>query len=186
MYPVLVEHAEALALIRDARPEAGGVWADLGAGSGVFTRALAELLGPEGRVYALDRRPQRLGPRPGAASIVVEQADFTEPLPYADLDGLLMANALHFVRRQQQVLGQLAASLKPGGKFVLVEYDLERGSPWVPFPVSFRRFAALAGSAGLSAPLELGRRASRYGPRDIYAALAQKPRAGNAGGRLEP
>ena len=56
---------EASELIRDAvltdhGEPVGPVWADMGAGSGTFTFALARLLGPEGRVVAVDREPAAL------------------------------------------------------------------------------------------------------------------------------
>lgn len=143
-----VEHDEAVSLIRSAAPQPAGTWADLGAGSGVFTRALAELLGAGGMVYAVDRKPRSIAAAPGAAPTEVIQADFTEPLPFTELDGVLMANALHFVRRQARVLAGIVATLKSGGRFILVEYDLERGTPWIPFPVPPRRFAELAEEVG--------------------------------------
>ena len=50
-----MEQHEAIALIGDGVTSDGGVWADLGAGTGVFTRAIASLLGSYGTVYAIDR-----------------------------------------------------------------------------------------------------------------------------------
>ena len=83
-----------------------------------------------------------------------------------------MANALHFVRRHERVLKGLVRHLKPGGTFLLIEYDLTRGSPWIPFPVPFTRFQTIAPRVGLSEVREVGRRPSRYGPRELYAAVA--------------
>lgn len=170
-------HAEAVALIQDGVPTSGGVWADLGAGSGVFTRALANLLGDGGLVHAVDRDARVLtltqGPVPGGARIRPQRADFTRPLNLRDLDGLLMANALHFVEHQV-ILPLVLSYLKPRGLFVLVEYDLTTSNPWVPFPLSWARFCSLAPKVGLTEPLELGRRRSRFGHRDLYAAVSRK------------
>ena len=169
-----MEHADALSLIRaGVAPGAGGVWADLGAGSGVFTRALADLLGAEGHVYAVDRQRSHY-PSAQGATITPVRADFTRTLDLPDLDGILTANALHFVRRHERVLEQLVGYLKPGGALLLVEYDITRGSPWIPFPVPLAHFERLAPRVGLGAVKEVGRRRSRYGPRDIYAAVARK------------
>ena len=169
-----MEHTDALALIQRGVTNTGGVWADLGAGSGVFTRALADLLGPAGEVYAVDRQPVRQTEETSRASIIPFQADFTKPLELSDLDGVVMANALHFARRHEHVLKQIVSVLKPGGTFILVEYDIRQGSPWIPFPVPLRSFRTLAPKTGLGEVREIGRRRSRYGPRDIYAAVATK------------
>ncbi|MBX3139725.1 MAG: class I SAM-dependent methyltransferase [Trueperaceae bacterium] len=169
-------------IVRGVVGRAGGVWADLGAGSGTFTRALASLLGPGSTVHAVDRDVRALSelvgdePRSAGANVVPLEADFREPLPVGDLDGIVMANSLHFVERgsQGEVLARVAGHLKGGGVLILVEYDQTQGSAWVPFPVPPGRFADIAVSAELSVPTEIGRRRSRYGPTDIYAAVASK------------
>ena len=175
---------EAAALIRQAVTTPGGVWADLGAGSGTFSRALAALLGPAGTVYAVDRDRRALatlatphGDSPGAAVVPVV-GDFTRPLALPPLDGALLANALHFVDSGDQaaVLGRVAALLRPGGALVLAEYDRRAASRWVPHPVAPARFAALAAAAGLSEPALIGERASAYGG-VLYAAVARRPGA---------
>jgi SAM-dependent methyltransferase len=175
-----VEHRHALELIRSGIPAGGGVWADLGAGSGTFSRALADLLGEGGTVVAVDRAtvPPARPPDAGAAEIIALHADFTRsldlaPLGIGPLDGILMANALHFVRRQRGALGQLVSLLRPGGTVVLVEYDLRRGTPWIPFPIPPDVFDQLAADVGLTHPIEIGRRRSRFGPRDLYAVQAR-------------
>ena len=177
-----MDHADAVFLIAPGVARRGGRWADLGAGSGTFTRALATLLGPTGIVHAVDRSSDVLAlssaasDSSGTAQIVPLQADFREPLPLPELDGVLMANSLHFVARQAQldVVNRLTGLLAEGGAFLLVEYDQRSGSPWVPHPVTSRRFSQLAEAADLGKPTEIGRRRSRYGPRDMYAAVARK------------
>lgn len=168
----VVTHAEAIDLIRDAVPQSGGVWADLGAGSGTFSRALAELLGPGGVVHAVDRDARtvaalRATPSPTsvAADITVTQADFTKALSLGVLDGILMANALHFVphAHQAELLVRLTGRLAPTGRIVLVEYDRDEGNPWVPYPVSMAALARLAHLATLTAPIETAHKPSTFG-----------------------
>ena len=176
-----MRHEEAVALLRGGVSGSGGAWADLGAGSGTFTRALAELLGPDGTVHALDRDARAIvsrAERPGLARIEPRQGDFTRPLPFRDLDGILMANALHFVADHEPVLRQVLEAVRDGGVFLLVEYDLERGTPWIPHPISRTRFDELAGAVGLRDVGEVGRTPSRYGARDIYAAAGVKSAQG--------
>lgn len=169
--------SEAADLIRPAlRPDAQ-TWADMGAGSGLFTQALQALL-PRGKVYALDKNPHLLWslPRHPAVALAVEEADFTRPfeLPEA-LDGIVMANALHYAPQPEAALGHVLRHLRPGGCFLLIEYDTARPKPpWVPHPVPLARFQALAPKMGLSEPQLIARRPSHYGAYDLYAATAEK------------
>ena len=50
-----MDHADHVALMRDGVTGPGRAWADIGAGEGAFTLALADLLGPGGRIVAVDR-----------------------------------------------------------------------------------------------------------------------------------
>lgn len=178
-----MERSEMVALIRAGVPAPGGVWADLGAGTGNFTWALRELLGPSDAIHAIDRdgkaiRRQRelLDGGPPGAAIIPIQADFTRPLDLPPLDGVLMANSLHFVRDQAAALALIAGYLRPAGRLLLIEYDLRAPVPWVPFPVPPARFAALAADAGLARPVEVGRRVSPSSGVAMYAAVAEMPR----------
>jgi len=56
-----MDHHDYVNLLRPALLEPGGRWADLGAGSGAFTLALRELVGPQASLYAVDRDKARLG-----------------------------------------------------------------------------------------------------------------------------
>jgi len=173
-----VTHEDAVALIRDGVPSPGGTWADLGAGSGVFTRAVADLLGEAGVVIAVDRRASvrglRRDPQRGSAEIRALRADFAGPLALPLLDGVSMANALHFASDAEAVLGRILAHVRSHGTLLLVEYDLDRGTPWIPHPVPFTRFAEVAPAIGLVDVRQVGRMRSRYGRREIYAAAARK------------
>lgn len=164
---------DAIDLIAPAIHSPGTHWADLGAGTGTFTRALATLLGPHGTVDAIEpddasrTEMSRLNARGGVgrAEIVASSGDFTRSLPLRDLSGVLLANSLHFVPYTQQsaIMGLLGSYLAPGGRIVVVEYDRESGNQWVPYPVSASKFVALCKAAGFAAPVEAGRMPSAFG-----------------------
>jgi ubiquinone/menaquinone biosynthesis C-methylase UbiE len=177
-----MDHAEMVALIRDGVDAPGGIWADLGAGTGNFTWALRELLGPQGTIYAVDRDGKAISRQraalaqavaPGAAIHSI-QADFTHPIELPPLDGVLMANALHFVRDQVATLTRVADYLRPGGRLLLVEYDLGAPVPWVPFPTPLDRFRVLARQAGLTDPALIGTRRSPSTGITMYAAVTAR------------
>jgi len=141
-----LNHADHVNLIRDGVGERGGRWADLGAGEGAFTLALAELVGPEAHIVAVDKDRRALRALAGRFETVV--ADFTRPLDLRDLDGVVMANSLHYVRDKQPVLESVRAMLRPGGRLIIVEYGTDRGNTWVPYPFTFAQWEKLAERAG--------------------------------------
>lgn len=144
----------------------GSVWADLGAGSGAFTLALLELLGEAGQVFAVDKDTQSLPRHPQVRAM---GGDFTQPLGLPPLDGLLMANSLHYIRDKTDLLSRLQAYLGPGGRLLIVEYENRRPNPWVPYPVSPGELQGIATGAGLVMQI-LGRQPSSFGGQ-MYAAL---------------
>ena len=73
---------------------------------------------------------------PGTRLETIE-ADFRDPLPLPPLDGIIAANAIHFVPEQAALLRRWREYLKPGGRLIVVEYDAEVGNRWVPYPLSF-------------------------------------------------
>lgn len=178
-----MEHADHVALLRDGIPSTGGVWADLGAGRGAFTLALAELIGPQGQIFAIDKDhrsltdnalafQRRFGKQP-AAKVEYQATDFTQSLSLPPLDGIVMANALHFQRSKEAVLDRIFACLKPDGRLVLVEYNVDHGNPWVPFPLSYPAWETLALKAGFRQVRLLRRRPSSF-LKEIYSSLAIK------------
>lgn len=150
-------------------------WADLGAGKGLFSEALLSILQPGSTIYAVDLYKQpNLQHHP---SIIFHEADFVkDKLPIPTLDGILMANSLHFVQEQVACIKKLKTHLRNGaGVFILIEYDTDRGNQWVPFPVSFARAQSIFGDAGFSQIEKIGERQSMYGKDSIYAALISHP-----------
>ena len=141
-----LKHKDLVALIEGGVPSRGGTWADLGAGEGNFTRALADLLGPDARITAIDKDARAL--RSIDDPIETRVADFTRPLDLHDLDGVVMANSLHYVRDKQPVLEAVRRMLRPGGRLIVVEYGADRGNPWVPYPFTYPQWEKMAARAG--------------------------------------
>ena len=158
-------------------PEQATRWADLGCGSGLFTYALAQFLPDGSATCAADKAMPALKPlaNPNKVNIEPVRLDFIrEDWPFRDLDGILMANSLHYVADKPGFIQKLQSCLKPAHQLILVEYDTEVGNPWVPYPVSFNRLSDLMIPAGYEAVRKLAERPSVFGPRMIYSASAAK------------
>lgn len=172
-----MDHQDHVNLLRRGVPPTGGMWADLGSGHGAFTLALAECLSSQGEIYSVDRdgkalESQRLAMQARFPTVLVHylSADFTRPLPLPLLNGLVMANALHFIADKGPTLRLIRGYLRPHGRLVVVEYNVDRGNPWVPYPFSFRKWEQLALAQGFTRPQLLSTRPSRF-LGEIYAAL---------------
>ena len=170
-----MDHADHVRLLADG-VASGGTWADLGAGTGAFTLALAELVGSDGEVIAVDRdrgalRQLERRVRPGGAAVRALAADFTRAIELPPLDGIVMANSLHFVEEKTPVLALVHRMLKSSGRLLLVEYDADKGNHWVPHPLSFETWRALADMSGFSATRRLASVPSRFLGR-IYCAVS--------------
>ena len=152
-----------------------GTWADLGCGDGVFTRALASQLAAGSTIHAIDRdRPvlRALPAAMGGVAIQAHRGDFTRlPWPFPAPAGILMANALHYVADQPGFL-QAGASQSPvRPHFVIVEYDTDQASRWVPYPVGRAALARLFAEAGYGPVRLLAVRPSIYRRAPLYAAV---------------
>jgi ubiquinone/menaquinone biosynthesis C-methylase UbiE len=176
-----MNQAELVGLLRDGVDAKGGRWADLGAGEGAFTLALADLLGPGAHITAVDRDASSLreledamGKRFPQTELDVKKADFTRPLAIEGLDGIVMANSLHFVRDKRPVLAQVKSMLRAGGRLIVVEYGSNRGNPWVPHPFDFERWKDMAADAGFDGTRLLGTVPSRY-LGSMYSAVTFAP-----------
>ena len=166
-----MKRSDLVALIEGGVGEKGGRWADLGAGEGAFTYALADLLGSAAHITAVDRDARALRGLDGRFDVRV--ADFTRPLDLHDLDGIVMANSLHFVRDKQPVLESVHGMLRPDGRLIVVEYDADRGNPWVPYPFTFAQWEQMAARAGFRGTRLLSTYPSRW-LNGLYSAVCFK------------
>jgi ubiquinone/menaquinone biosynthesis C-methylase UbiE len=181
-----VDHTDHVNLLRGGVPGPGGVWADLGSGTGAFTLALAELIGPDGHICSVDkdaaalrRQASRMRERFPAVAVDYVAADYCQSLDLPPLDGVVMANSLHFQQDKDRALQLVLGYLKPGGLLILVEYNTDRGNPWVPHPLSYETWQTVARRNGFADTRLLVTRPSRF-LGEIYSAASWKP-AGSPG-----
>lgn len=156
-------HKDHVALLESGVTKNNGVWADLGSGAGAFTLALRDLAGKDSTIFSIDQNTHSLQKQKEAFAEMFPQSkvhfitqDFTQPLNVPKLDGIIMANSLHYVEQQEAFLKSIKKYLQPNGKLLLIEYNAEVGNQWVPYPISFNRSVLLAKAAGYTAPKLLG------------------------------
>jgi len=147
-------------------------WADLGCGNGTFTYALAHLLPPGSSVTAVDRVPQRLNKIIGnSVSIQFQQSDINlESFDLPTLDGILMANSLHYIQEIESLIKRLERYFYKEKQFLIIEYEANSSNPWVPFPITFSKLTVLFDSLGYEAITKINERPSSFGG-SMYAAL---------------
>lgn len=176
-----MNHSDHVRLLRKAIPaNSGGVWADFGSGIGAFTLALRDLAGEKVIIYSIDKdkrslraQKERFDEMFPSSNVEFISADFTQKLELLPLDGFVAANSIHFHKNITQTLKRLARYLKPGGKAVIVEYNVDAGNTWVPYPFSFTTLKQITKDAGLSEPELLDTEPSQF-LNEIYAAKMKK------------
>jgi ubiquinone/menaquinone biosynthesis C-methylase UbiE len=173
-----MNHTDHVRLLQKGVAAPGGVWADLGAGDGAFTLALADLIGETGTIYAVDRdagalrRLERtMQERFPEITLHTLVGDFERPLPLPALDGIVMANSLHFSRHKSGPLARVRGYLQPGGRLLIVEYNTDHGNLWVPHPFSYPTWERMSRDSGFAHTEQLATYPSRF-LREIYSAAS--------------
>jgi ubiquinone/menaquinone biosynthesis C-methylase UbiE len=118
------------AIVAAARPQPGMAIADIGAGSGLFTRLFAAEVGKTGRVYAVDiarqfiegnlRRAREAGHR---NVIGIESTQGDTRLAAASIDLAFVCDAYHHFEQPQAMLASIRRALLPGGTLIVVDFE---------------------------------------------------------------
>lgn len=126
-----------MTLVRSLGLKPGMNVADIGAGSGYFTRRIAPLIGPEGKVYAVDIQQEMLDilseklKSYDIENVVPVLGTIDDPkLPENSIDVAIMVDVYHEFSHPWEMIQGMKKSLKPGGMIVWVEYRKE--DPLVP------------------------------------------------------
>ncbi len=124
-------------LVNQLNIQPGATVADIGAGTGYFSRRLAQTVGPAGRVLAVDVQPEMLAwlkgtsARLGLTNIIPILGTPLDPrLPTASVDLALLVDVYHEFDFPYEMMQGICRALKPGARVVLVEYRGE--DPAVP------------------------------------------------------
>jgi SAM-dependent methyltransferase len=124
-------------LLPELHLEPGMTVADIGAGTGYIARRMARLVGPTGRIDAVDVQPEMI--RMLRALAAKEKLPQIRPvlggvddvrLRPRSVDVAIMVDVYHELERPYEVLASVVRALKPGGRVVFVEYRAE--DPAVP------------------------------------------------------
>lgn len=171
-----MELKDAIDFIQNAVIPKRGHWADIGAGAGIYTLALDQILEEGSSIFAADKNPHMLYRlQLERCDLRIEEVDFTRDFSLPLMDGILMANALHYAPEPQEAFERVVTCLKPGGRLLMIEYETEQAlTPWIPYPLPFRKYREVAIAAGLEEPVEVGQIPSNYGHNHIYLATAIK------------
>lgn len=141
-------------------------WADLGCGSGLFSRALLNLLPEKSIVHAIDQTNQSFE----ESSIKFKKLNFiSDPLDLPALNGILMANSLHFVKDKLSLLHRLRGNMVKDGIFILVEYDMDVSNAWVPYPLLYSTAISLFKHVGYKSFEKIAEHQSLFNRAKIYS-----------------
>jgi ubiquinone/menaquinone biosynthesis C-methylase UbiE len=168
----------------------GMIVADVGAGGGAMSVAMAKWLGPEGRVYATDIGATQLAEIRDAVArealknvVVLEGAARSTNLPNECCDAIFLQDVYHHLSNPQEFDASLLAAVKPGGRVAIMDFEPEPGSK-VPNGVPANREghgirASMIVSELTQAGFRHGRTIARW-PEEtdrnmIYLVLFEKP-----------
>lgn len=134
------QHPEQVVEALDLKP--GLSVADIGAGSGYFTRRFVQAVTETGRVYAVDVEPEMLEytkasmarlQTPSTVEYILAQPD-NPRLPEQSVDLIFLCNVYHHLSDRPAYFSAIRAALKPGGRIAIIDFYHDGRSGDVGFP----------------------------------------------------
>ncbi|MEQ1930517.1 MAG: methyltransferase domain-containing protein [Parvularculaceae bacterium] len=146
-----VWRARTLDVWRRAGITDGSTVIDAGSGPGHASLDLAEIVGPRGKVYALDRSDNfRTAIEAGAKArgldnVALHNVDLMlDRVPVSGVDAVFIRWVFIFIADPVQVLKKLAGALRPGGKFICHDYFDWGTMAWTPHQPVLAEFVETA------------------------------------------
>jgi len=115
--------------------------ADIGAGSGLFSRKIAMKIAPHGIVYAIDINKHLLdhinktNKKEGITNIITVLAKETDPQIPELVDLIYICDTLHYIDEQEKYIKTMSSYLKNGGKIAVVDFKIN----WPPLSIKFTK-----------------------------------------------
>lgn len=130
------DREEATLLMREQlKLKPGMAVCDMGSGNGYHTLPMAEAVGKEGKVYAVEVQPEMIemlhqrAKEKDITNIVSIIGEFHDPkLPVASCDMIVLVDVYHEFSHPEQMLAGMKKALKPDGVIVMVEFRAEDDS----------------------------------------------------------
>ena len=120
--------------------QAGMSIADVGAGTGLFTRLFAQRVGEPGKVYAVDTSPNfvdnilHIANQQGLNNITgIVSTQLDTKLPQQSVDLVFVCDTYHHFEYPQTMLASIHKALKENGQLVVIDFIKQPGisSDWV-------------------------------------------------------
>jgi ubiquinone/menaquinone biosynthesis C-methylase UbiE len=118
-------------VLKEVGIRAGSHVLDFGCGPGSYILPVEDLVGPAGKIYALDTRPlavkmvEKRAAKRHLGNVIPIQSDGPTGLPDRSLDVILLYDVFHELEQPEAVLRELNRVLKPGGVLSFSDHHLD-------------------------------------------------------------